>query len=147
MDDTRLDDLLDQYQELLDSGRVPNLSDLCRECPDLRDELGRRVVRLHRLGALLGDVPTVPTQEPEPLSLSEDKTWVSGQAAGAEPTLRRDPGPAGVRDPGAARRGRHGRRLQGPANRPEPAGRTESDPARGLTLIATSRCSVSSTAR
>ena len=95
MDDTRLDDLLDQYQELLDAGRVPNLSDLCRECPDLRDELGRRVVRLHRLGALLGDVPTVPTQEPEPLSLSEDKTWVSGQAAGAEPTLVEIPAPPG----------------------------------------------------
>ena len=92
--DERLDDLLDQYQEQLDAGRVPNLADLCRHCPDLRDELGRRVVRLHRLGTLLGDGPPGPPPEPEPLSLSDDKTWVSG-AAGVEPTVVEIPAPPG----------------------------------------------------
>ena len=53
----RLDDLVDQYQELLDAGRVPNLADLCRDCPDLRDELGRRVVRLHLGRSDRGDGP------------------------------------------------------------------------------------------
>jgi len=95
MDDSRLDDLLDRYQELIDAGRVPNLAELCRDHPDLRDELGRRVVRLHRLGELLGDVPAVLPPEPEPLSLSDDKTWVSGQAAGVEPTVVEIPAPPG----------------------------------------------------
>jgi serine/threonine protein kinase/WD40 repeat protein len=95
MDDSRLDDLLDQYQELIDAGRVPNLAELCRGCPELQDELGRRVVRLHRLGELLGDVPVVRAPEPEPLSLSDDKTWVSGTAARAEPTVVEIPAPPG----------------------------------------------------
>jgi serine/threonine protein kinase/WD40 repeat protein len=95
MDDSRLDDLLDQYQELIDAGRVPNLAELCRQCPELQDELGRRVVRLHRLGELLGDLPAVPAPVPEPLSLSEDKTWVSGTAARAEPTVVEIPAPPG----------------------------------------------------
>src|SRR5262249_53778270 len=60
-------------------------------------ELGRRVVRLHRLGQLLGGVPAPapPPPEPEPLSLSDDKTWVSGAAHGAEPTLVEIPAPPG----------------------------------------------------
>jgi serine/threonine protein kinase/WD40 repeat protein len=95
MDDARLDDLLDRYQELIDAGRVPNLAELCHDCPELRDELGRRVVRLHRLGELLGDVPAVAPPEPEPLSLSDDKTWVSGQAPGAEPPVVEIPAPPG----------------------------------------------------
>src|SRR5262249_38028025 len=95
MDNLRLDDLLDQYQELIDAGREPDLSDLCRKCPELRDELSRRVQRLHRLGELLGDVPAVPAPEPEPLSLSDDKTWVGGAAARAEPTVVEIPAPPG----------------------------------------------------
>jgi serine/threonine protein kinase/WD40 repeat protein len=95
MDDSRLDDLLDQYQELLDAGRVPNLAEICKDCPDLRDELGKRVVRLHRLGAVLGDAPPAPPPEPEPLSLSDDKTWVSGTAPGGETTVVEIPAPPG----------------------------------------------------
>jgi serine/threonine protein kinase/WD40 repeat protein len=95
MDDSRLDNLLDQYQELMDAGRVPNLAELCRTCPELHAELSRRVVRLHRLGELLGDLPAVSAPEPEPLSLSDDKTWVSEAAARAEPTVVEIPAPPG----------------------------------------------------
>jgi eukaryotic-like serine/threonine-protein kinase len=96
MDDSRLDDLLDQYQELVDDGRVPNLAELCRDCPDLRDELGRRVARLHKLGKLLGDsAPSAALPEPPPLSLSDDRTWVHGSAGGGERTAVEIPAPPG----------------------------------------------------
>ena len=81
MDESRLDDLLDRYQELLDDGLVPVLDELCRDCPDLRAELGRRVVRLHQLGRVLGD-PALMAPPQEMLSLSDDRTWVSGTGVG-----------------------------------------------------------------
>src|SRR3954467_11611264 len=95
MDDSRLDDLLAQHQELLDAGRVPNLAEICKDCPDLRDELGRRVVRLHKLGAVLGDAPPAPPPESEPLSLSDEQTGGSGTAPGGEATVVEIPAPPG----------------------------------------------------
>src|SRR5262245_27691867 len=81
-DDARLDDLLDRYQESLDEGHSPVVEDLCRDWPDLRDELNRRVARVARVGRLLaGDAtPATPATYPtwEPRSLSRDRTWVSG---------------------------------------------------------------------
>ncbi|HKB02272.1 MAG TPA: serine/threonine-protein kinase, partial [Gemmataceae bacterium] len=87
MADARLDALLDEYQDQLDDGRIPSVADLCRDCPDLRPEFERRVARLHRVGRLLGDptppvmppganAPGSPPEEPAPLSLSDDQTWV-----------------------------------------------------------------------
>src|SRR5919112_1783288 len=99
--DDRLDDLLDQYQELLDAGRVPNLADLCRDCPDLRDELGRRVVRLHRLGALLGDGPstcpgsgTRPVPSP-PCGTRISSRYTTSASTGTSRTSRLSSAPAG----------------------------------------------------
>ena len=109
-------------------GRAPVLDDLCRDCPELLAELGRRVVRLHKLGHVL-DVPITPAAEPEPLSLSDDRTWVSGTTP-REVTRGRNPGPARLRDRRAARRRRHGDRLQGPAARARPACRPQNDPRR-----------------
>ena len=87
-DDLRLESLLDHYQDRLEHGRVPNLDDLCQDCPELRPEFEKRVARLRKVGRLLGD-PQLPATrvEPEPeLSLSDDKTWVS-QGTGYAPPV------------------------------------------------------------
>lgn len=91
MDEARLDQLLDQYQELLDNGQSPVLDDLCRECPELRLEFERRVVRLQKLGHVL-EAPLAA--EPEPLSLSDDRTWVTG-ATPRDGTVVEIPAPPG----------------------------------------------------
>src|SRR5262249_14787658 len=95
MDNLRLDDLLDQYQELIDAGREPDLSDLCRKCPELRDELSRRGHRLHPLGGLLGGVPAGPPPGPGAPAPSPAKARGGGAAAGAEPTVVEIPAPPG----------------------------------------------------
>ncbi|HEX3151835.1 MAG TPA: serine/threonine-protein kinase [Gemmataceae bacterium] len=91
MDEARLDHLLDQYQQLVDGGQEPALDELCRECPELRAELSRRVHRLHKLGQILGDPVAV---EPDPLSLSDDRTWVTG-ATPRDGTVVEIPAPPG----------------------------------------------------
>jgi eukaryotic-like serine/threonine-protein kinase len=93
MDEARLDELLDQYQELLDDGQVPVLDELCRDCPELRAELSQRVARLNRLGKVLA-APLADAPEPEPLSLSDDKTWVPG-ATPRDGTVVEIPAPPG----------------------------------------------------
>src|SRR6478752_5679889 len=93
MDEARLDELLDHYQELLDNGQMPSLDDLCRDCPELRSELGRRVVRLNRLGKVMAAAGAL-VPEPEPLSLSDDRTWVTG-ATPRDNTVVEIPAPPG----------------------------------------------------
>jgi serine/threonine protein kinase/WD40 repeat protein len=80
-EDPRLEDLLDQYQELLEDGHVPSLEELSRDCPELRPALYRRVARLQQVGRILGDPPPFALPEANgdqpPLSLNDGKTWVS----------------------------------------------------------------------
>ncbi|HKB04852.1 MAG TPA: serine/threonine-protein kinase, partial [Gemmataceae bacterium] len=83
-DESRLDELLDRFQDLLDEGGSPSVAELCRNCPELRDELARRVARLARVGRLFEDDPPAPATQPAagPRSISSDKTWVSHAGEG-----------------------------------------------------------------
>jgi eukaryotic-like serine/threonine-protein kinase len=73
MADDRLDDLLLRWEELVEQGRPASPEELCRDCPDLLDELRRRVHALVRMRQALstasenpgpaGGVPSVPGYE------------------------------------------------------------------------------------
>src|SRR5262245_6625039 len=51
--DTRVDELLAQWEELRRQGRAPSVEELCRDSPELADELARRVQRLRSLDPYL----------------------------------------------------------------------------------------------
>src|SRR5262245_56669943 len=76
MADDRLDTLLLRWEELVEQGQPAAPEDLCRDCPDLLDELRRRIRALARVQEALGttapgdpgpvgDVPSVPGYEIE----------------------------------------------------------------------------------
>jgi WD40 repeat protein/serine/threonine protein kinase len=52
-DDVRLSDLLLQWEELHEQGRPIPLEEMCRDCPDLLDELRRRVAALQPMSPLV----------------------------------------------------------------------------------------------
>ncbi len=58
--DSRLLDLLLRYEELAEQGQAVNLEELCRDCPDLREQLQEHLRHLGDINACLG-VATVPT--------------------------------------------------------------------------------------
>ena len=45
MTDPRLDELLQAWRDVQEQGRVPIVSEVCRDCPDLAEELARRLDR------------------------------------------------------------------------------------------------------
>src|SRR5215469_12863001 len=55
----RLEGLLLRWEELAEQGRPASPEELCRDCPELLDELRRRVRALVALYPALGDPPTV----------------------------------------------------------------------------------------
>ena len=56
---SRLDELLDQWETFRRQGKSVSIDELCRECPDLKDELRRQIQQLERLNELMA------TQAPE----------------------------------------------------------------------------------
>ncbi|MBX6316017.1 MAG: serine/threonine protein kinase, partial [Isosphaeraceae bacterium] len=52
-DETRLDDLLTRWGELRERGQSTTVEDLCSDCPELADELGRRIAALRGLDSTL----------------------------------------------------------------------------------------------
>src|SRR6266542_1376408 len=52
--DERLDELLLRWEELADGGRDVSIDELCRDCPELIDELRRRVDGLREVAWLSG---------------------------------------------------------------------------------------------
>ena len=54
MADERLDALLLRWEELVEQGRPASPEELCRDCPELLDELSRRVRALARMREALG---------------------------------------------------------------------------------------------
>lgn len=65
--DSRLLDLVVQYEELRAEGRQPSLESLCRDCPDLREDLQACLRSMGRMDALL-DAGQVPRRSSGPLT-------------------------------------------------------------------------------
>ena len=110
---SRLLDLVVEWEELRSAGRSARAEDLCRDCPELVDELlqassSRRSV-MNAVLAANGRRPTRRSTAPKywPSRLAIPAPWAGCRLAGL---------PA-VRDPGGNRPWRHGRGAQGPANR------------------------------
>jgi serine/threonine protein kinase len=70
-DDTevRLDQLLQRWEELRQQGESPSAQELCSSCPELADELARRIALLCAFDPLLkgSAVSTVARPEPDPV--------------------------------------------------------------------------------
>jgi serine/threonine-protein kinase len=62
-DDPRLAELLLRWEELHDQGRSVTPQELCSTCPELADELGRRIALLRQIDPLLDD-PTTSVAPP-----------------------------------------------------------------------------------
>jgi tetratricopeptide (TPR) repeat protein len=56
---SRVLELVMQYEELKSSGKSPTAEELCRDCPELRGELERRLVQLAALRPALEETPLV----------------------------------------------------------------------------------------
>ncbi len=72
-DDTRLDDLLVRWEERYQEGEVLSPEELCRDCPELLEEVRRQIEKLQRVKALMGfrtpkDNSTDQTEEYSPRS-------------------------------------------------------------------------------
>jgi serine/threonine protein kinase/tetratricopeptide (TPR) repeat protein len=64
-DDSRLAYLLLRWEELQEQGRSLSADELCSTCPELAEELGRRIALLRRLDPML-DATTTHGGEPQP---------------------------------------------------------------------------------
>ena len=53
-DEERLDDLLVRWEELTEAGQIVSAEELCRECPELTEELQRRIDALGEMDWLAG---------------------------------------------------------------------------------------------
>src|SRR5262249_20514563 len=111
MSSDRVEDLLLRWEELSERGEPVSPEELCRDCPELLDELRRRVSALQDLNAALGG----PSPTADDAATPDTAPWSEpgvARRARAERTRLRDPGGAGAR--------RDGCRLQGPPPRPRP---------------------------
>jgi serine/threonine-protein kinase len=72
----RLEDLLLLWEELSEQGRPATPEELCRECPELLDELRRRIQALQALGPAL-DAPAGPATV---VAHSDSQTTPGGEA-------------------------------------------------------------------
>jgi len=52
MDDSRLNDLLLDWEERFDKGQDMSAEDLCRDCPHLGAELARRIAVIRKVARL-----------------------------------------------------------------------------------------------
>jgi WD40 repeat protein len=95
MSEERLQSLLSAWQEELSRGRELGAAELCRDCPDLVDELARRIAVLRRVNGLLESrgSPTEfspPTREfGAPVTRAEVQAseTLSGSGGATSPTL------------------------------------------------------------
>ena len=69
MDEMRLEYFLDKFHSDKTSGKDPVVTELCRDYPELADELARRVgilQRIERMADSIGDDLTAPPEDPQP---------------------------------------------------------------------------------
>ncbi len=59
-DDPRLTELLLRWEELEQQGKHVSVEEICSTCPDLAEELGRRIALLDKAAPLLGEMETAP---------------------------------------------------------------------------------------
>jgi serine/threonine-protein kinase len=86
--DPRLSDLLLRWEELRDQGRPVAPEELCRDCPELIDEVRRQVRALEALHPVLQQAPTAsaepPTAEgPVPPEEATTTSWAGGPPPGS----------------------------------------------------------------
>jgi hypothetical protein len=75
-DHEAIDVLIDRYQDLVDEGVSPDIGELCKDHPHVRDEVERQIGRIQRMRQLLDNpLAAIPVKPSD--SLSNDKTWVS----------------------------------------------------------------------
>jgi hypothetical protein len=87
-DEPRVSDLLLHWEELREQGRPVPVEELCRDCPELLDELRRRVRALEALDPLLG---------PRPKPAAAGATLDHGASAGGAATGLEQPPPGPCR--------------------------------------------------
>ena len=77
-DDSRLAELLLRWEDLHDQGRSVSPEELCSTCPELAEELGRRIAMLRQLDPLMDGTTTAdghgPRPEPTPASPRQSAT-------------------------------------------------------------------------
>jgi serine/threonine protein kinase len=79
-DDPRLAGLLHRWDELNARGRGPSVAELCRDCPELAEELARRIALRHRPGPILDGTTTHDDAERSALSDSPGRLSATARA-------------------------------------------------------------------
>jgi tetratricopeptide (TPR) repeat protein len=72
--DERVIDLLLRYEEQCANGRPPNPEDLCRDCPELLDEVRRRIEHLHAIDHFATSGRLAPTADPPTVASPSEGT-------------------------------------------------------------------------
>ena len=111
--DEVIGDILLNWEELREQGQEPALEELCRDHPEVRGEVDRRIRALRKMYQIpnAAQAPTQPVGVP------------------TVPVDARFP-VAGLRDSGTAGKRRDGQGVQGPPAFAEAAGRPKNDPCR-----------------
>ncbi len=118
----RLQELIAAYLEAAGKGQVPPREEWLAAHPDLTDEL-RRFLDNHEWMVRMGGSPR-QARSGGSCPHGRRRDIVAVAAVGHRALLRR------LRIAGRNRSRRHGRRLQGPSNQPQPRRRAEDDPGR-----------------
>jgi serine/threonine-protein kinase len=84
MSEERLNSLLSLWQAREAQGIAPNPAELCRDCPELAEELSKRIAVLRQMSALMGPVNphSAPAAEPPEQSKSLTLTVTEGPHRG-----------------------------------------------------------------
>ncbi len=83
-DDPRLAELLLRWEELHDEGRSISADELCLPCPELAQELGRRIALLRQLDPVLADATATAGDSARPAAAGDS----SRQSASARADFR-----------------------------------------------------------
>ena len=98
--DDRIDDLLVRWEEKREEGQTASAESLCRDCPDLAEELARRIQALIAMDRLV-NARTTGCATPRPMARMASHSVTISPGALHRPAVPcgRGPGP-GVHGPG-----------------------------------------------